>query len=147
MHCIGICEIRLECKRALRGSSTLKRLVNGSEFISTKYVIFQVTNGALVASVHLPAAGEYSYQLFGTDAADDEKTFPLLWSFLILSKSQSPMAGMLESHEEKTYGPTKAAITKEIRSNVSDNVIRTDTGILYTLECRSRFRSLLLQIQ
>ena len=128
MLCIGTCEIRLECKTALRGSSTLKSFVNGSAITITKYVIFQVINGTLVASVHLPAAGAYCLQLFGADASEDVETFTFLWSYFILSKSQSPMASMLESHEDCTYGPAKTAIIKEIRSNVSDNVICTENG-------------------
>lgn len=132
MLCLGTCEIRLESKSALLGSSTLKKLDNGNEneLVITKYVIFQLIDGALVANVHVPAAGEYSLELFGSDANENVNIFPLLWSYLIISDSQSSMAQILESHEDRTYGPTKAAITKGIRASDRDAVIITETGIL-----------------
>lgn len=104
--CSGTCEVKLECQQAMHGIVTLKCFVKDSLVDCNKYVLFRQYDKTFVATVHVPAAGAYCLLVSGKELNDNISiSFPWLWNYLILSKTQSPFSEMLAFHENITYGP------------------------------------------
>lgn len=99
----GTFEVSLDCKNPMDGSVKLTCISNDSQLDHTKYVLFRVSENAMIATVHLPAPGDYCLQIFGEEKSANVKSFSCLWKYLIISKTRSSVAELLELHEKHTY--------------------------------------------
>ena len=88
--------------------------------------MFRSFDEALVATIHVPAAGTYCLTFFDDERTLDNSSSAYLWTFMIISKSHSPTSGLLTRHEKNTYGNWSTLSAVGLRPNFNgDPLIKT----------------------
>lgn len=138
--------MRLDFKKPVNGTFKLTSLVNGSTLDNSKYVIFRVNENALIATVHLPAPGEYCLEIFGAESKANVHSLNCIWKYFLVSKIVSSMAGLLSNHEDHTYGTKPELIALGLTPKFSgDPLMKTQNSemllqFLYTNPVNMTFK-------